>query len=123
MSMLDMIIFNSEKYNQVELTVHEIPHDYKGCNWEDENPDEYNNENRQIEDGKDFVHPFYAKELKSEADFNAGIYVGITYRFNETKIYDEIPDEYEEYNLENEDFDEYEDKNREIVGNSEMNDK
>lgn len=135
MSMLDMIIFNSEKYNQVELTVHEIPHDYKGCNWEEENHDEYDNENRKIEEGKDFVHPFYAKELNSEADFNAGFYVGTTYRFNEIKIYDEynweivhenrefeIPDEYEEYNLENEDFDEYEEKNKEIEGNSEMND-
>ena len=129
MSILDMIFVNSEKYDQAELVVHEIPHEYEECNWEDGEGYEYKDQSRKFEDEQDFVHAFYARELVSEAEFNAGFYDGILYRLNENKVYDdcnseikharrelEIPDEYEEFK------NEYDDEgiNREIKDNAEI---
>ena len=130
-TILDMIFVHSEKYNQAELTVHKIPHELEECNWDDGEGDEHKDHSRNFEDEQVFVHPFYAKELDSEAEFNAGFKDEIRYRFNENKVFDdcnweiehaeselEIPDEYEEFNWKNECDDEG--MNRELKVNAKI---
>ena len=103
-TMLDMIFVHSLKYDQTELAVHKIPHEYEECNWDDGEGDEHKDHSRKLEDEQVFVHPNENDDCNWE----------IEHAENEL----EVPDEYEEFNWKNECDDEG--INRELKDNAKI---